>query len=125
MGVHACGCRVYRKPYTGKLTVQRIMAEENASVRLAMMHACGLDRFLLDAGAKVISEEAGYQLLDLVTDRSSRWWVVGRIRALRMTCPSISATYINTVPPNVSNVCEATNWMFNTSNYLERVGVHA
>ena len=100
------------------------MAEENASVRIAKMHVYGLDRFLQDTGAKAIDEEAGYQLLSLVTDRENRWNPL-EIRALKMTCPSTSATYINAVPPQLSTVRAATDWVFDTENYLDRVGAQA
>ena len=53
----SCGCRIYRTPPSAhNLTVQTILAEENASVCVPKMHVYGLDHFLLDAGTKVIDE---------------------------------------------------------------------
>ena len=43
---------VYEKP--GALNVQRIMSEENAEVRRAMIALYGRDKFLADAGAEVV-----------------------------------------------------------------------
>jgi hypothetical protein len=120
-GTFRCGCRVYRKPpNTKRLTVAKIMAEPNVSVRVAMMHVYGLDRFLLDAGAKVIDEEAGYQLLDFNVGNSHASWGV-HIHALKMTCPSTSAVYINAVPPHINTVCEGLDWVFDVKNYLGQV----
>jgi len=120
-GIAECGCRVYRKPANTKnLTVAKIMAESNVSVRVAMMHVYGLDRFLLDAGAKVVDEEAGYSLLDFNVANSNTWWS-SHIRALKMTCPSTHTCYINTVPPETSTVRTALDWMFDAKDYLDQV----
>ena len=124
-GVCTCGCRVYRKAYAGKLTVQSIMAEPNTSVRLAQIHCYGLDRFLLDAGASTIDTDAGYELIQFEFDRPNRWSQQDIIRALKMVCPSTGAVYINPVPPHLDNVRAGLDWMFNTENYLERVGAQA
>jgi hypothetical protein len=97
------------------LTVQNILEEEDASVRLAKMHVYGLDRFLLDAKAAVIHQEAGYQLLQL------DWGTWDRITALKMTCPSTGAVYVSPVPPNVRSVPEDLDWMFDTKDYLGQV----
>ncbi len=97
------------------MTAQNIMAEENVAVRIAKMTVFGMDRFLLEAGAKVIDDYEGYQLLELEFDQSTH------IRALKMTCPSTGAVYINTVPPTHSTVRGALDWIFNCMDYLERV----
>jgi hypothetical protein len=115
-GEYACGCRVYQKVASAdKLTVAAIMAEENVSVRLAKMHIYGLDRFLVDAGSKVLNEHGEYQLISLDLDQ---WHSV---KALRMTCPSTGVVYISPVHPNATTVAEALDWMFQTENYLGQV----
>jgi len=117
-GVARCGCRIYRKvTNTDGLTVAKIMAEPNISVRVAMMHVYGLDRFLLDAGAQVIDEEAGYSLVDFNVANSNAWWSL-HIRALKMICPSTHTYYVNTVPPDITTVRTALDWIFNTEDYL-------
>ena len=93
------------KPAKG-LTVQNIMAEENVAVRVAKMTVFGIDRFLLEAGAIVKDDQAGYQLLELELDRRTH------LRALKMTCPSTNEVYINTVPPTIQTVRGALDWMF-------------
>lgn len=111
----SCGCRVYHKPGTYSGTVESILQEENVTVRVAKMTCYGIEKFFLDAKAKVIDENSGYQLLSLPL---TRW---DTVRALKMVCPSTGAVYINSVPPNVSKVPVALDWMFNTDNYLETV----
>jgi hypothetical protein len=98
-----------------KLTVQSILEEENVSVRLAKMHVYGLDRFLLDAKAAVIHEEAGYQLIQLDLDH----W--NRITAVKMICPSTGAVFVSPVPPQIISVPQGLDWMFDTENYLGQV----
>jgi len=97
------------------LTVQNILEEENTSVRLAKMHVYGLDRFLLDAKAAVIHEQAGYQLIRL---DCGTW---DRITALKMTCPSTGAVYVSPVPPHIAGVAEGLDWIFQTEDYLGQV----
>lgn len=117
-----CGCRVYHKPYSGKLTVEQIMQETNSTVRLAKMRCYGIERFFLDAKAAVIHEQAGYQLLDIsFTDR----WHVDHVRALKMNCSTTNAVYINSVPPTLDTVPDAVDWMFNTKDYLGQVSQQA
>ncbi len=96
-----------------KLTAQNVLIEENVAVRVAKMTCYGLDRFLLEVGAKVIHEQAGYQLLSLELDRGNH------LRALKMVCPSTKAVYLNTVPPHINTVPNGLNWMFEVPNYLE------
>ena len=103
-----------RKPAKG-LTVQKILAEQNATVRVAKMTVYGIERFLLESGAEVIHEQAGYQLISLELDRRRH------LRALKMTCPSTGVVYLNTVLPNIQTVSGALDWMFETPNYLERL----
>jgi len=109
------------KPARTRLTVQAIMAEPNVSIRMAMAHAYGLERFLLDAGAKVIDSEAGYELLSFpMGEQPER--VSERVVALKMTCPSTGAVYISPVEPWLNNVRVATDWYFDVPGYLDRIG---
>lgn len=124
IGTYGCGCVVYREPARAdRLTVESIVAEDNATVRLAKMNIYGLDRFMLDAGAQVKNREAGYELVEL--DMGGRGWASEAIRALKMTCPSTGAVYINMVPPHTSSVREGLDWMFSTENYMEQIGQQA
>lgn len=102
-----------------KLTVAGILAEENVSVRVSKMMVYGLERFLLEAHAKVISEEGGYQLLSLPLNH----W--RNLRALKMTCPSTQAVYLNMVSPEIDTVRAGLNWMYDAPegmDYLRDVG---
>jgi hypothetical protein len=98
-----------------KLTVAKILEEENQTVRLAMMRVFGFDRFILEANAKVIDEKAGYELLELPMDRWSN------LRALKMKCSTTGAVYINQVPPHCHEVPSALDWMFDTKDYLGQI----
>ncbi len=111
-----CHCRMVRKPASAEgLTVADITAESNVSVRVAKMKIFGIERFFLEAGARVLDEHQSYQLLSLELDR----WRA--IRALKMSCPSTGAVYINAVPPTIRNVSEGLDWMFGVESYLERI----
>jgi hypothetical protein len=101
------------------LTVPGILEEENVTVRVAKMKIYGLERFLLESGAKAIDQQAGYALLSLGLDR----WQ--DMRALKMTCPSTGAVYISPVPPNLTTVPEALDWYFDCENYLGQVAQQA
>jgi hypothetical protein len=102
------------KPARG-LTVANILAEQNATVRVAKMRIYGIERFFLDSNAKVVDDRAGYQLLALPLNQ----W--NQMKALKMTCPSTSAVYVSTVPPSVSDVPSGLDWMFDTKDYLGQV----
>lgn len=98
-----------------KMKVSDVMDEENISIRTAKMGAYGLDRFLLDAGAKAVDVAHGYELLDF---KLNAW---NNIRALKMRCPSTAAVYVSPVAPHVRSVPEALDWYFNTENYLGQI----
>jgi hypothetical protein len=115
IGEYKCGCRVSLKTPTYHGTVESILQEENVTVRVAKMTCYGIERFFLDANAKILDDKAGYQLLSLPFDR----W--NEMKALKMTCPSTGAVYVNAVPPTMNEVPAALDWMFNTENYLETV----
>ena len=119
-GRKECGCVVSRiAPKLRKpLTITDILAETNASVRVAKMTLYGVDRFFVDANPTVLDERAGYQLVRIQSDEA---W--DSQTALKMTCPSTGAVYINTVPPNTESVSAGLDYMFGVENYLERVGV--
>lgn len=102
------------KPFKG--TVADILAEENSTVRVAKMTCYGLERFFLDANAKVLEERAGYQLLELPLDD----W--RKMRALKMACSTTGAVYINPVPPHVDTVADGLDFMFHTKDYLGTIG---
>ena len=120
-GTKSCGCVVrtvvpkLRKP----LTITDILAETNASVRVAKMTLYGVDRFFVDSKPTVLDEKAGYQLVRI--RNNDEMWTAQT--ALKMTCPSTGAVYINTVPPNTHTVSAGLDYMFGVENYLERVGV--
>lgn len=125
VGVCECGCKFIHKPASvGKLTVGNILSEQNQTVRAAMISIYGMERFILDAGATMIEERGGYQLLEI---KFSNQWR-DRIKALKMRCPSTGAVYINTVPPDIETVESGLKFMFNLPdgvNYFTDVVQHA
>jgi hypothetical protein len=102
--------RYYEKP----VTAVDILGEQNAEVRRCLMERYGIDRFVLDAGAKSIHRERDNELLaiDLRNDPD------GRLVALKLRCPSTAAVYIIRVPPDQRKVREALAWSFNVSEYV-------
>lgn len=117
-GEFECGCVVERVTHKTKLTVAEIMAESNITVRMAMVHVYGLERFLIDANAKTIDTHGEYSLLDMPMGEG---WNIQHIRALKMTCPSTGVVYISPVAPHVRNVADALDWYFQTKDYLASV----
>jgi hypothetical protein len=110
-----CGCKFVRQSPPVKLTVKKIMDEENVTIRMAMIRAYGIDRFLLDVNAKVLDASHGYELLTFVVDS----W--NRITALKMSCPSTKTVYVSPVHPSVQTVPQALDWYFQTKDYLGQV----
>ena len=123
-GPKECGCVVQHvTPWAKGLTVESIMREENVTVRLAKMKIYGFERFLLDAKAEVIDREAGYELIGLRLGEPEPFTIPHNlVRALKMTCPSTGAVYVNAVPPRTQRVREALDWVFNTKGYLDHIG---
>lgn len=126
--MHGCGCKVVRRPPSARgLSVGEILAETNASVRVAKMTCYGIDRFFTEANPRIIDSQAGYQLVEIpvaALDENATWRERARNvpqRALKMTCPSTGAVYVNTVPPDTVTVPLALDWMFDTVNYLGTV----
>jgi hypothetical protein len=126
-----CGCVVYTKKAVSRDSVKTILDEQNATVRTAKIQIYGIEKFFTDAKAKTINKEAGYELLELDTGRAHQdgdRWGRGRqtanlvLTALRMECSTTGKVYVNTVPTELRTVSAALNWMYNTENYLERVG---
>lgn len=100
-----------RKPFRG--SIENILQEENSTVRVAKMQCYGIEKFFLDAKPKTIDTHGDYLLLEI----PGRTWTQN-VRALKMTCPSTSAVYINMVPPQTDTVARALDFMFNTTDYL-------
>jgi hypothetical protein len=98
------------------LSVQSILAENNTTIRTAKMMCYGMERFFLDANPETVATLKDYALLRLVI-RADRWNGESLV-GLKMTCPSTGAVYLNMVPPNITSVSAALDWMFNTTDYL-------
>lgn len=81
-------------------------------MRVAKMRIYGMERFFLDAKPEIIDTRAGYDLLSLTF---GRW---DNMRALKMSCPSTGAVYLNAVPPQTATVPDALNFMFDCEDYL-------
>ena len=100
---------------TKPLTLDIIQAEENISTRTAMIKVYGLERFLVDVGAKVADQRGDYALICYPLNARSN------ITALKMVCPSTKTVYIHPVDPMCETVDQALDWMFQTENYSERL----
>jgi hypothetical protein len=92
-----------------KITVQEIMKESNTEIRRAMRNLYGMDRFMHDAGAKVIDScpqhNAKLLALHLPNDPVE-------IRMMEMECPSTGNRYMERVPPDVRSALEGLSWRF-------------
>jgi hypothetical protein len=113
-----------RKARTGEkpkkaLTLDMIQAEENVTVRMAMITVYGMERYLTQVDAKIMDVYGEYQLLSYAV---GQWQ---NIRALKMVCPSTKTVYIHAVPPQTHTVSSALDWMFQTENYIERLKIEA
>ena len=97
------------------LTPDLIQAEQNITIRTAMIKVYGIERFLTAIGAKPIDWVKDYELISYSMDA----W--NRIRALKMVCPSTGAIYIHPVAPTCATVSAALDWMFQTKDYLGRL----
>jgi hypothetical protein len=113
-----CGCRGVPYPRPKGLTVEKIMEESNISVRMAMAHVYGLDRFLIDAKAETLDTYGEYSLLSMPMRDSRNTWRQERITALKMTCPSTAAVYVSPISPDCRTIAEALDWYFDTTDYL-------
>lgn len=116
-----CGCQMYRvvaKP--GKLTVENILAERNAQVRMAKVKIFGLGRFALECNPKVLDTHGDYELLQL----PSNGWQT-EMTVLKMQCPSTQAVYLSPVEPRLRTVSSALDWVFQVEGYLERLAQEA
>jgi hypothetical protein len=85
-----------------KLTVKQVVREKNTEVRRVMRNLYGTARFLVDAGASVISEcpSHGAKLLSFRLEGDPE-----DIRMLELTCPSTGSVYHERVRPEINN-CE-------------------
>ena len=104
-----------------KLTVETILQEENATVRVAKMRLYGIERFLCDCKPEVIDSREGYELVSVPIENRNQWGRLDQLRALKMNCSTTGALYINLVPPHLSDVPSALDWMFDCEDYLGTV----
>lgn len=90
------------------ITPAMILQERNAEVRRVMIERFGQDRFICEAGARVLDRGHDGELIaiDLPDDPD------GRIVALKLRCPSTHAVYIIRVPPDQRDYLEAKAWTF-------------
>lgn len=90
------------------LTVSQILAEPNAELRRVMIERIGFDRFLREAGAKVIHQDTdpgGPRELLRVKLQGDEDLVCVSVR-----CPSTGRHYLIRVPPNMKTCHQAVAW---------------
>ena len=92
-----------------KISVESILKEKNTEIRRVMRNLYGTPRFLLDAGATVISEAPQHKakLLSLRLEGDPE-----DIRVAQLTCPSTGEVYYERVPPTINDCIEALSWRF-------------
>jgi hypothetical protein len=93
------------------ITVKRIQTENNAEIRRVMVEKYGLDRYLTDSGAKVISKDAFGSLLSSNQDDDEP---IVAVQVLNSTPEpdGSTRTYIIRVPPTMKTPQEALAWTF-------------
>jgi hypothetical protein len=101
-----------------QITAAAILAEPNAEVRRVMIERVGLERFMAEAGAKVIDSDIQPMLdgdptinellsIDLPTDDPEVF-----LKAVKVIDPSTGRTYLIRVPPDMKRVRQAIAWTF-------------
>jgi hypothetical protein len=91
-----------------KITAKEVLAEQNAEVRRVMIERVGMERFLSEAGARMIhSHEMGDLFsIDLPGDPDEF------LRSVRVTDPSTGRKYFLRVPPSITRADDAVAWTF-------------
>jgi hypothetical protein len=99
------------------LTAQVILGEQNAEIRRVMIERVGLERFLVEAGAKVIDSDVQpmrgqpdtiNELLSIELPGDPE----GVLKAVKVIDPSTGRTYILRVPPDMQRMKQALAWTF-------------
>ena len=96
-----------------KLDPKIILKEQNAEVRRELVRKIGIERIVLNLGAKSLDKQDEYELLLLeLGDGRSRPY-------LKMRNPSISTWHLEGVPPDTKTVKEALAWRNKTEEVPE------
>jgi hypothetical protein len=81
-----------------------LLKEKNAEVRREIVRKVGIDRVVIDLGAKVADRQGDYELLLLdLGDKRNRPY-------LKMLNPSIGTWHVEGVHPDCATVEQALNW---------------
>ncbi len=90
------------------LTSEQVLGENNAEVRRVMVERMGLDRFLVQAKAKVLdTDQGGKRILHRID-----WKDDEPIVAVQVQCPTTGQTYFLRVPPQIDRCDKAVAWTF-------------
>jgi hypothetical protein len=90
------------------LRVGTILREPNVAIRRAMIECYGLDRFVLEAKAKILDKWKDNELISIDLPQDPERHLV----ALKLRCPSTAAIYIIRVPPDQRTVQGSLAWSF-------------
>ena len=118
-----CSKQVIESPET--LTVENVDKEENAEVKRVMIERFGGAKdardgfalYLQRAGAKTIAKRGEYELVS----HNAPHLTSGMMVAVKMICPSTGALYILRVPPEMTTVESAMNWVKGDRDYFGRI----
>jgi hypothetical protein len=97
------------------ITVERIKNEQNIEVRTVMLSIYGESRFLIDAGADLISEDECGSLFS-VEIPDSEPLVMVRVTDSTPSKQGEMATYYLRVPPDMETAKQAVAWTFGMTN---------
>lgn len=94
------------KSLRNKIEAREILSCRNAEIRAWLMNRFGFDRFVIQAGAKVIHSDNGSQLLRIDITNGQP------IVAVKVKDSTTGRIYILSVPPTMETCKEAIAWTF-------------
>ena len=105
--------RLIEQPET--ITVAEIDGERNTEIRRVLLDRYGVDRYMLDSGAKVVHEDRFGQLLrrELADDEPI---VMVKVKNSTPESDGSIKTYMLRVPPTVTTCREGVAWTFDMSS---------
>jgi hypothetical protein len=85
----------------------RLLTEQNAEVRRALIQGIGYERIARELGARTVHTDRDMELLRITADVD-----VEPVQLLKVVCPSTQHTHILRVPPETETCEQARHWTF-------------